>query len=132
MTTYALDAARAVFERLGDLLAYSRFLGEVPIGTAAEAPHVICYPSTPSPVARHLGGQSGRWVGLVSVVCVSNHALGAVKVAAEVAALLDGWRLPVVGAGLVRCTVGPTIRDPDMAAGYRWSATVQASYYLTR
>ena len=106
------------------------FDGAVPIGIAAESPHTIYYPSPAQPMARKASGKAKSLLGFGSVVCVNNNPVGAVKLAALVVDLLDGWQ--VTGGSMARCSVGPAIRDPDMKAGYCWSATVQISYYLTR
>lgn len=129
MTTQA-EAAALIFARLQTLTAFGHYLGEVPIGTAAESPHTIFYPSPATPMARKASGKAKALLGFGSIVCVNNNATGAVKLAGLVVDLLDGWL--VSGGSLARCTVGPAIRDPDMKAGYCWSATVQLSYYLTR
>lgn len=129
MTTQA-EAAALIFARLQTLTAFGHYLGEVPIGTAADAPHAIFYPSPAGPMHRKASGKAKSLLGFGSVVCVNSNATGAVKLAGLVVDLLDGW--PVSGGSLITTSVGPSIRDPDMAAGYRWSATVQLSYYLTR
>ncbi len=129
MTTQA-EAAALIFARLQTLTALGAHLGEVPIGTAADAPHLIFYPSPAGASSRRVSGQAKALLGFGSVVCVNNNAVGAVKLAGLVVDLLDGWR--VSGGSLVTTSVGPAIRDPDMKAGYLWSATVQLSYYLTR
>ena len=129
MTTQ-VEAAALIFARLQTLSAFDHNLGEVPIGTAADAPHTIFYPSPAGPMHRKASGKAKSLLGFGSVVCVNNNAAGAVKLAGLVVDLLDGWT--VSGGSVVTASVGPAIRDPDMAAGYRWSATVQLSYYLTR
>ena len=91
----------------------------IPIGTAPA-----------QPMARKASGKAKSLLGFGSVVCVNNNPAGAVKLVALVVDLLDGWQ--VTGGSMARCSVGPAIRDPDMKAGYCWSATVQISYYLTR
>ncbi len=129
MTTQA-EAAALIFARLQTLTQFEHFLGEVPIGEAADAPHVILYPSPAGPVSRRVGGSARALLGFASAVCVNNNATGAVLVAGLVVDLMDGWPMP--GGSVVTASVGPAIRDPDMKAGYLWSATVQLSYYLTR
>ena len=123
-------AAALVLARLQTLTAFGHFDGAVPIGIAAESPHTIYYPSAATPMARKASGKAKSLLGLGSVVCVNNNPAGAVKLAALVVDLLDGWQM--TDGSLVRCSTGPAIRDPDMQAGYCWSATVQISYYLTR
>ena len=123
-------AAALVLARLQTLTAFGHFDGAVPIGIAAESPHTIYYPSAATPMARKASGKAKSLLGFGSVVCVNNNPAGAVKLAALVVDLLDGWQM--TDGSLVRCSTGPAIRDPDMKAGYCWSATVQISYYLTR
>ena len=123
-------AAALVLTRLQTLTDFGHFDGAVPIGIAAESPHTIFYPSAATPMARKASGKAKSLLGFGSVVCVNNNPAGAVKLAALVVDLLDGWQM--AGGSLVRCSTGPAIRDPDMQAGYCWSATVQISYYLTR
>ena len=123
-------AAALVLTRLQTLTDFGHFDGAVPIGIAAESPHTIYYPSAATPMARKVSGKAKSLFGFGSVVCVNNNPAGAVKLAALVVDLLDGWQM--TDGSLVRCSTGPAIRDPDMQAGYCWSATVQISYYLTR
>ena len=123
-------AAALVLTRLQTLTDFGHFDGAVPIGIAAESPHTIYYPSAATPMARKASGKAKSLLGFGSVVCVNNDPAGAVKLAALVVDLLDGWQM--TDGSLVRCSTGPAIRDPDMKAGYCWSATVQISYYLTR
>ena len=123
-------AAALVLTRLQTLTDFGHFDGAVPIGIAAESPHTIFYPSAATPMARKASGKAKSLLGFGSVVCVNNNPAGAVKLAALVVDLLDGWQM--TDGSLVRCSTGPAIRDPDMQAGYCWSATVQISYYLTR
>ena len=104
--------------------------GEVPIGTHADEPHAILWPSTPTPTRRRITGQAHAHLRFASLVCVSNNGPGAVHVAEQALQALDGHRLP--GCSPIITGTSAPIRDPDMAAGYVWSVTVTIAYYSRR
>ena len=124
------QASEALYARLQTLTTVGVHDGEIPVGTAADGPHVVFYGAPGSPVHRKVSGGASAWVAVASVVCVNNSGRGAAMLAAQVADLFDGWSL--FGSSSVTTNVGPAIRDPDGRAGYVWSCTVQLTYYLMR
>lgn len=113
--------------KIATLTQFDHFVGEVPATTTK--PYVIYYPAAGAPVDRRIDGQAHRSAATSQAMCVNNNADGAVFVAKAVVDLLDGWEL---SGNRVTCWVGPTIADPDMQAGYRWSVTVEISHETNR
>lgn len=91
------------------------------IPKAPVRPYLVLYPGAANPTSRRLDGQSHGRTITDRAVCVNNTDVGAVTIAKRVIDLLDGMH----NGQQVTCWAGPTIADPDMTTGFRWSVTVE-------
>ncbi len=91
--------------------------------------YTVYHPGAPSPSDRRLTGRAMVGAVVDRVLCVGNTADGAVLLASRVCDALDGLHS---GGGLVECSTGPTIRDPDQTGDFRWSVTVTVDYSTAR
>lgn len=104
---------------------------EHPDWDAAVKPYVVHQPPTWRPTVRPLAG-SARQQALTWIFrCVSNDAAHAADMARAVVDVTDGY---LIGGSLVKASVphSTPIGDPTMTFGFRWSVTVEASYWLPR
>ena len=91
------------------------------IPKAPARPYLVLYPGAANPTSRRLDGRSHGRTVTDRAVCVHNTDVGAVELAGRVIDLLDGMH----NGQRVTCWAGPTIADPDMTTGFRWSVTVE-------
>ena len=121
-----LEAAAAFWQRLETLTQYDLLNGEIP--ESPDRPYVLFWAAVGTPASRLFTGHAAQLRLTERFVCVSNHREGAVRVAQDVVALFDGW---LCSGALVEVTAFDPLSDPDTEAGYRWSATVEASLSLS-
>ena len=81
-------------------------------------------------VARPLHGTARQRAVTVSAVCVSSSAIGAGRLAQDVADTVDG---ALIGGVVTRVVlVTPAVEDTTDPTRYRWSATIELSQVTAR
>lgn len=123
-----LETFDALCDHLEDVVPQHHLYrdGDVPGSPAGQ--YIVAFAGAGSPDWRDLSHHARRLDVTHRLMCVNNTPGGAVLVARDVVAVLDNHAL---GTDLVSCSAGPTIADPDMQTGYRWSVTVEATVSAT-
>lgn len=124
MTLY--DVAGILADRIATLAQYRLYRdGDVPHDHDPPGPYIVMHAGAGDPTSRDMALHPKRVTTVTRFLCVNDTAPGAVWVAHEVLSALDGL---TIGADYVLCSTGPTLSDPDMETGLRWSVTVEATY----
>lgn len=121
----------AITDRLATLAHVDHYAdGEVP--ATPPGPYIVYYPAAARPTGRRLRGVARRTITSDLVMCVNNNPEGAIFHAQRVVDLMDGWQ--IISGHVVQASIpqGVPIDEPTMTDGYRWSVTVELTYYSTR